>query len=96
MSTRWYSLYINDITFSIKSDFITFTNDTNHLGGGNNTEETEDKILLINNDITCKWFIANKLSVNKGKNQLLYFSLREVKDYLLNYIINLLNCYVFS
>ena len=68
-----FLIYINDLHNSIKYCIVHhFADDTNLLISENSPKKMQDH---INSDLRClcRWFRANKISLNKSKTELLIF-----------------------
>ena len=68
-----FLIYINDLHRSVKhSSMYHFADDTNLLSIGNNFNSLQSK---LNKDLKClyKWLLANKISLNAAKTELIIF-----------------------
>ena len=68
-----FLIYINDLHHSIKNSTVYhFADDTSLLQIGNSYKKIEKN---INYDLKClcKWLLANKISLNAAKTELIYF-----------------------
>ena len=68
-----FLLYINDLNIAIRhSKVYHFADDTNLLNIGSSTKKIQKE---TNQDLKClyKWLLANKISLNNNKTEIIYF-----------------------